>query len=339
MLDQLVAAAKNYGASDLHLSVGKLPAIRVKGKIRYLHKNGALLEQYSNNNESIFEKDKLQQIVLGLLTKKQIEIVDNVGQVDLSWQSSVNIRCRINVYKERGNYALAVRLISNNIPTCEQLGLNKVVQELVKRKHGLLLVTGSTGSGKSTTLASLVAKLNNEENLHIITLEDPIEYILPGGLVHQREINTDTVSFAAGLRSALREDPDVILVGELRDAESLLAALQAAETGHLVLSTLHTCDAVSTINRILDMLPEQREQVRALLASVLLGVVSQRLILRRDKEERVAAREILINNNAIANLIREGKTHQIYSYMETSGGLGMLTMQQAIRKLEREGIL
>lgn len=341
MLKKLIALARRHNASDLHLAYGYKPMVRVNGKLNFI--DVELKKEANNIAESIASYGDSNNVKMNfslqdILDGEKQSIFNEKGEVDFAWEDITAGRCRINVYKENGQTALAVRLIRQNPPTCEELGLPEVVQKLVKHKYGLVLITGPTGCGKTTTLAALLQKLNEEEKLHILTLEDPIEYRFKQGLcmINQREIGRDTHSFASGLRSALREDPDVILVGELRDAEALEVALQAAETGHLVLSTLHTRDAVTTINRIIDMLPQQKEQVRAQLADSLIGIVSQELLARKDGG-RVAALEILLNNNAVANLIREGRTHQIYSYLETSSG--MQTMNKAINKLKREGII
>lgn len=346
MIKNLIAWARKRNASDLHLTCGYKPMVRVNGRLEYIDDKSSFskptdciaesMASYGAEN-STYSYKALKEF----LTEEMEQTLEEKGELDFAWTDLDAGRCRINIYKESGNYALAIRLINKNPPTCQELGLPGAVQNLVKHKYGLVLITGPTGSGKSTTLAALVQKLNEEENLHILTLEEPIEYLFEQGrcMINQREIGRDTKSFATGLKSALREDPDVILVGELRDPVALEVALQAAETGHLVLSTLHTRDAVTTINRIIDMLPSQKEQVRAQLADSLIGIVSQELLVRKDGKGRVAALEILLNNNAIANLIREGRTHQIYSYLETSANLGMQSMAKAVMKLKKAGII
>lgn len=346
MLKNLIAYARQQNASDVHLAYGYKPMVRVNGKLDYLESKAVSLKNSEGVAESLASYGSRNSLGLdislnGILNMEQQKALEEKGELDFAWEDTEIGRCRINVYKEKGQYALAVRLIKQTPPTCQELGLPEVVQNLVKHKYGLVLITGPTGCGKTTTLAALVQKLNVEENLHILTLEEPVEYRFEEGksMINQREIGRDTQSFASGLRSALREDPDVILVGELRDAEALEVALQAAETGHLVLSTLHTRGAVTTINRIIDMLPQQKEQVRAQLADSLLGIVSQDLLVRKDGNGRVAALEILLNNKAVANLIREGRTHQISSYLETSGNLGMQTMAKAVLKLKKDGII
>lgn len=349
MLKQIIKYGRDKKASDIHLCANCFPMLRMNGKLSYLHEcNNDLLEfdrQHVADKQTVYglklgEKG-LQECIKQCTSEKQINELHAKGETDFALDIPSLGRSRINIYKSCGNYAMAIRLLSTEIPSCAQLGIPAIVENLVKHKYGLILTVGPTGSGKSTTLAALIQKLNMEERLHIITLEDPVEYIYPQNLsmINQREIGSDTISFASGLRSALREDPDVILVGELRDTEALAVALRAAETGHLVLGTLHTRDAVSTINRIIDMLPEQREQVRAQLADCLLGIVAQELHVRKDGNGRVAAMEILLNNNAVANLIREGKTHQISSYLETGANQGMQTMAKAISKLKRDGII
>lgn len=351
MLDDLLQQARRLGASDLHVAVGYAPMVRIDGNLEallddcdkryhtactdYLVAEAMLRYNYQ------VDARRMQSFLEQTVNRERLRQLAKQGEIDFAMNDGAQGRCRVNVYKANANYAMSIRLIKQKIPTCEELGLPQVIQNFVKAKHGLFLVTGPTGSGKSTTLAALIQKLNQERSLHVITLEEPIEYTYPLGqsIISQREIGQDTASFATGLKSALREDPDVILVGELRDAEALKVALQAAETGHLVLSTLHTRDAVMTINRILDMLPEQREQVRAQLADCLLGIVSQELYPRKDRSGRVAALEILINNKAVSNLIREGRTHQIFSYIQTCGKMGMQTMATSVAELTKQKII
>lgn len=351
MFYNLVKRAREIGASDLHLSAGGFPMVRVDGDLHLLNNAGFQDARGTENDLMVAEaalyygnrldRMAIQGIVEKILDKKAFWSLQKQGEIDLAWEDDRIGRCRINIYKEGGSYALAVRLINKRIPDCEKLGIPETVQKLVDAKNGLILVTGPTGSGKSTTLAALIQKLNKERSFHIITLEDPVEYIYPLGscVINQREVGVDTNSFANGLRNALREDPDVILVGELRDAEALRAALQAAETGHLVLSTLHTRDAVTTVNRIIDMLPNEREQVRSQLADSLIGIVSQELHKCKHKQGRIVAQEILINNNAVANLIREGRTHQIYSYLQTGNKLGMQTMEACLADLKKQDLI
>ena len=245
-------------------------------------------------------------------------------------------RYRVNIYKQRGSIAMAFRLVDTKVPSAESLGVPQSVIDLYQKKRGLVLVTGPTGSGKSTTLASLIDKINNNREAHVITLEDPIEYLHSHNrsIVNQREIGLDSLSYAHALRAALREDPDVILVGEMRDFETISVAITAAETGHLVLSTLHTIGAASTVDRVIDIFPpHQQQQIRVQLANVLEAVISQQLIPTADGHGRVAAFEVLHTNPAVRNLIREGKTHQLTSVMQTNRKAGMITMDDALLQL------
>ncbi len=349
MLKHLLKKARACGASDLHLAVGYYPVARINGELRYLEDQKTMLmtprQRLVAENKLMYgqklDKDTLSRCLGEIATPGNMNDLEQRGEVDFALEDEESCRYRVNVYREKENYALAIRIIPKDIPSCEALGIPIAVQRLMEAKHGLILVTGPTGSGKSTTLAALVQSINTCKREHIITLEDPVEYKYSQGvsLINQREIGSDTCSFASGLRSALREDPDVILVGELRDADSVRVALQAAETGHLVMSTLHTGTAVHTVNRLLDMLPEEKEQTRALLADNLLGIISQRLLRRKNGEGRVAAMEILLNNSAVSNLIREGRTHQLYSYMQTGVRFGMQTMETGINKLRLQKII
>lgn len=351
MLEELLHRAWTMGASDLHLAVDYCPMVRRDGSLEelpvanqrqdYLSNHEGMIADLSLSYGKKLSLEEIKSCLKQMLNPQQLNDLQEKGEVDFAITVNNQIRCRVNVYKSQNKPTFSIRFVNKKIPTCEALGLSLAVQKFVKSKNGLILVTGPTGSGKSTTLAALVQKLNCEERKHIITLEDPIEYIYPAGLsmISQRELGEDTASFASGLRGALREDPDVILVGELRDAAALRVALQAAETGHLVLSTLHTRDAVTSINRILDMLPQEREQVRAQLADCLVGIVSQELYKRKNNHGRIAAREILINNSAVSNLIREGRTHQLHSYLQTGTALGMQTMQASVALLKRQGLI
>jgi len=270
------------------------------------------------------------------------ELLRERGEIDLAYSLPGVSRFRVNVFHQRGSVGAAIRLIPRNIPDLERLGLPPVVAELAERQHGLVLVTGPTGSGKSTTLAAMVDRINRERSCHIITLEDPIEYLHQHrrSIVNQREVGADTRSFASALRAALRQDPDVILVGEMRDLETIATAITAAETGHLVLATLHTSSAVQSIDRIIDVFPShQQGQVRIQLADTLEGVITQQLWLRADRTGRVAAVEVLAATPAVKNLIREGKTHQIISSIQTGGRYGMQTMEMALRQLVARGII
>ena len=328
MLFDLLQQARNLKASDVHLQAGCAPNLRVQG---YLKKLPA----------PIMTQEQLAGVLRSVLTEAAWEKLLRLGEVDAACSDSAGRRYRLNAYRQSGRYALAVRLLESTIPSCEELGLPANVQRLAELEQGLVLVVGATGSGKSTTLAALVQCMNRERALHIITLEDPIEYVYPQGqaFISQREVGRDTESFASGLRSALRQDPDVILVGELRDSETMAIALTAAETGHLVLATLHTQDAVSSVNRILDTLPERSAQVRSQLAEVLQAVVCQRLLPKADGEGRIAAFEVLVATEALRNIIREGRTHQLESYIQTGRRFGMMTMADAIVELRKSGVI
>ena len=327
MLDKLLLQARSMGASDLHLIPEEMPMVRLDGSLQPLA------------NE-VISQEKLEAALLALLPEQEKRQLLQTGEVDAAFSDGLQERCRLNIYRLGNGYAAAVRLLPKNIPDCRSLGLPEIICRLVGSRQGLLLVTGATGSGKSTTLASLVQQINQTRAVHVLTLEDPIEYVYPAGLalINQREVGRDTRSFASGLRSALRQDPDVILVGELRDAETIGIALTAAETGHLVLATLHTQDAAGTVNRILDVLPD-RQHVCTQLADCLLGICSQRLLPRCDAVGRVAAFEVLVATPAMRNLIREGRTHQLQSYLQTGTRYGMQTMEDAVKALQLRGII
>ena len=274
-----------------------------------------------------------------IMSQEQFDHFMEKGEYDMSLSLKEAGRYRVNVFRQQGAAALAFRLVRSEIPSPEELGIPSSVIDLYNRKRGLILVTGPTGSGKSTTLASIIHKVNLCRDAHIITLEDPIEYVHTHkmSMVNQREIGSDTQSYANGLKAALREDPDVILVGEMRDYETISVAVTAAETGHLVLSTLHTIGAASTVDRIIDVFPpHQQQQIRVQLANVLEGIISQQLIPKADGRGRVGAFEVLHVNLAVRNLIREGKTHQLPSIMQTGRRQGMMTMDEAIIQLVRD---
>ncbi|MCR4842707.1 MAG: type IV pilus twitching motility protein PilT, partial [Eubacterium sp.] len=265
-----------------------------------------------------------------------------VGDVDLAYSIPGFGRMRVNVFYQRGTLSMAIRVLSFGIPDCDELGIPEVVREMAKKPRGLILVTGATGCGKSTTLAALVGLINGSCEKHIITLEDPIEYLHRHGMsmVTQREIGLDSMSYASALRAALREDPDVIQVGEMRDLETISTVLTAAETGHLVFSTLHTNDAASAVDRVIDVFPpHQQQQARVQLADVIEGVVSQRLVPKADGSGRVAIFEIMTATNAVRNLIREGKTFQVPTIMQTGGRDGMITMDDALVEAVNSGVI
>lgn len=324
---ELIRIAIEKNASDLHLTVGLPPTLRVHGHLMPIEGNSLVATDVEN-------------LVLKMLTKEQKEKLEQARSIDFTY--SYIARFRVNVYKEKGYLAAALRFIPFEIPTVEQLDLPLIISELTRKQKGLILVTGPTGSGKSTTLAAMINLINTEQSCHIITVEDPIEYLHPHkkSIVNQREVYSDTPSFRLALRDALREDPDVILVGEMRDLETISTAITAAETGHLVFATLHTVDAVQTIDRIIDVFPEgQQSQIRLQTSLALQGVVSQRLIPRADGKGRVAAFEVMSITPAISNLVRERKTHQIYSIIETGKKEGMLSMNQSLAELCKNHII
>jgi len=320
---EILRVAKENGASDVHITVGVPPKMRVNGKL--------LTMDYPR----MMPADTLE-VILEIMTEVQREKFEERGEYDMSFSIQNLGRYRVNAYKQRGSVAVAFRLVGTVIPSPEILGVPKSVVDLYQRKRGLVLVTGPTGSGKSTTLAAIIDKINNNRDAHVITLEDPIEYLHQHKLsmVNQREIGIDSQNYANALRAALREDPDVILVGEMRDFETISVAITAAETGHLVLSTLHTIGAASTVDRVIDVFPpHQQQQIRIQLANVLEAVISQQLIPTSNGKDRVAAFEVMHSNHAVRNLIREGKSHQLVSVMQTNRKLGMITMDDAITQL------
>ena len=326
-IEQIMACAKEAGASDVHITVGLAPKMRVNGKLAVMPFPMLL-------------PPDTKRICESMMNEKQKQCFEEKGEWDFSYSIASMGRYRVNAFRQRGSVAMVLRLVGTRVPTPESLGLPQSVIDLYSQKRGLVLVTGPTGSGKSTTLASLVGKINMELDDHIITLEDPIEYLHrhTRSIVNQREIGIDTDNYSLALRSALREDPDVILVGEMRDLETISTAITAAETGHLVLSTLHTIGAAATIDRIIDVFPpHQQEQIRTQLANVLVAVVSQQLIPTLDKRGRVAAFEVMHATPAIRNLIRENKTHQIATTIQTSRRMGMMLMDDAIEELYMQG--
>lgn len=325
----LLVKAVELKASDLHISVGVPGTVRVHGKLRYI------------DDYKLTPADT-KQIVRDLTSDTQWEKLNRVGEVDFSYSLPGLKRFRVNAYRQRNTYSVALRLVNSEIPSFSELGLPPVIMDLAQKNSGLILVTGPTGSGKSTTLASMVNAINETKDRHIITLEDPIEYLFRHNksIIEQREIGIDTLNFTNALRASLREDPDVILVGEMRDYETISIALTAAETGHLVLSTLHTIGAASTIDRIIDVFPShQQQQVRVQLAMTLQGVISQQLLLRADEKGRVAAVEVMVANTAVRNMIREGKVHMLNSTMQTNAKIGMRTMDDALCELCRQGYI
>ena len=322
-MEDLLKLMVELGASDLHITVGVPPVVRIDGRI-------------TRTDFDILRPEDTKRLVYEILTETQIERFEREKELDFSFELEGISRYRVNVFWQRGNVASVIRAIPTKIRTIDELMLPRAVYDLCNLRRGLVLVTGITGSGKSTTLAAMIDYINSTRAEHIITIEDPIEFVHQHkkSIVNQREVYEDTRSFAEALRRALREDPDVILVGEMRDLETTSMAITAAETGHLVFATLHTIDAPQTIDRIVDQYPpHQQQQVRIMLSGCLAGVLSQQLLPRATGKGRVAAVAVMINTPAIANLIREGKTAQIYSYIQSGGQYGMQTMDQALRDL------
>jgi twitching motility protein PilT len=320
--DILILAGKK-DASDIHLSPGNALMLRIDGE---------LIPQ----SDVILKPQEIEAILEPIMSNGQVNELNRVGELDFAFSLPGFARIRANVFRQRGTYAAAFRILSYQVPSTEALGIPRPVVELTTKKRGLVLVTGATGSGKSTTLASLIEVIANRDRKNIITLEDPIEYLHTNkkAIVSQREIGCDTASYAAALRAALRQDPDVILVGEMRDLETISTAITAAETGHLVFSTLHTNSAADAIDRMIDVFPpHQQQQVRIQLADVIEGVIAQQLMPRSDTNGRIAAFEVMLANTAVRNLIREGKNFQLPSIIQTSKREGMQTMDDAITNI------
>ena len=323
-IDELLENMVERNASDLHVTTGTPPAIRVRGEVERLHGFDALTPE------------ETQQLLYRILSSEQQKLLELNRQLDFSYSIPGLARFRVNVYFQRESIGAAFRLIPTELKTLEELGIPSSLHVLAEKPRGLVLVTGPTGSGKSTTLAALIDEINRTRSEHILTIEDPIEFLHRHKrcIVNQREIGPDATTFGEALRAALRQDPDVILVGEMRDLETISTALTAAETGHLVFGTLHTQSAPSTIDRIIDVFPaEQQEQVRIQIANSLQGVVTQALLPTADKMGRVPALEILLPDDAVRNLIRQGKVEQIYSVMQTNTGRGMQTIEQPLGDL------
>jgi twitching motility protein PilT len=325
-MHQLLKAMIEKGASDLHITTGTSPQLRIDGKLHPLRMPP-------------LSPPETKQLCYSVLTDAQKHRFEENNELDLSFSVQKLSRFRANVFVQRGNVSGAFRAIPYTIPNVDDLGLPKIVSELSEKPRGLILVTGPTGSGKSTTLAAIINKINQERNEHIVTIEDPIEYLHPhkGCIVNQREVGADTESFKKALKYILRQDPDVVLIGEMRDLETIEAALTVAETGHLAFGTLHTNSALQTINRIVDVFPPyQQPQIRAQLSFVLEGVLCQALLPRANGPGRAMALEVMIPNAAIRNLIREDKVHQIYSSMQMGQEkFGMQTMNQSLASLHQ----
>jgi twitching motility protein PilT len=327
-VQELLGLVLDYDASDLHLTAGASPTIRLHGDLKPLAQYPAM------------DPEQLRRIIYAILTQRQRERLEQELELDVSYSLPGKARFRVNVYFQRDSIGAAFRLIPFVIRSVEELGLPAQVADFARLPRGLVLVTGPTGSGKSTSLAALVDIVNTEREVHIMTVEDPIEYLHrhKTAIVNQREVGADTLSFAAALKHVLRQDPDVILVGEMRDLETISTAITAAETGHLVFATLHTQDAPQTIDRIIDAFPPyQQQQVRVQLSTTLQGVVTQQLIQTWDGKGRVVGVEVMVATPAIRNLIREAKVHQIYSAMQAGGRYGMVTMDASLAKLVHAG--
>ncbi|MBU5336322.1 type IV pilus twitching motility protein PilT [Intestinibacter bartlettii] len=326
---KILDKAVQLKASDVHITVGLSPVLRVNGRFKKL-------SEESLTNEDVY--NLLSQIA----NKELIHKIDEKGEIDFSVSLPNKFRVRVNAYKQKSNYAIAIRIIPNEIPKFEELKLPDIIKQFATKQNGLILITGPTGSGKSSTLASLIDLINETRECHIITLEDPIEYVHnhKKSIVNQREIGRDSKDFNSALRASLRQDPDVILIGEMRDAESISIALRAAETGHLVFSTMHTIGAAKTIDRIIDTFDaSKQQQIRSQLSTVCVGIVSQQLIPTIDEESRIVATEVMIANTAIKNLIRENKIYQIQNIIQTSSKQNMFSMDQDVSRLYKQGLI
>jgi twitching motility protein PilT len=328
-LSDYLFEAVQLGASDLHVTAGLPPMVRVNGKVQPL-------------DHPPLTPNMTRDLVYDILSNEQRQRLENDWELDISYSLPHTARFRVNVYFQRGSLGAAFRTVPSEIKSLAELGLPKAVEDMTEKPRGLVLVTGPTGSGKSTTLAAMIDRINETRDEHIMSVEDPIEFLHQHKkcIVNQREVNQDTRSFAQALKHVLRQDPDVILVGEMRDLETISLAVTAAETGHLVFGTLHTQDAPQTVDRIIDVFPpHQQHQIRAQLANALQGIITQTLIPRQDGTGRVVACEVLAPTPGVRNLIREGKNHQLYSAMQTGGKFGMRTMDAALVGLLRRGVI
>jgi twitching motility protein PilT len=329
LLEDLLRFATEQGASDIHLTVGLPPILRI-------HKELVFLEEDNLTPEDTAE------MIFSIMTDKQRESFKERLEYDFSYGLPGVARFRVNAFYQRGSIAAAFRRIPFEIPPLDSLGVPEVAHQIINEERGFILVTGPTGHGKSTTLAAMIDEINANKSLHILTIEDPIEYLFhhKRSVIAQRELGSDTLSFPNALRSALREDPDVILVGEMRDYETIATALTAAETGHLVFATLHTNSASQSVDRIIDVFPpHQQEQVKTQLSAVLLAIFSQQLLPRADGSGLVLATEVLIATPAVRNLIREGKSFQIPSIIQTNASIGMQTMEASLKNLVNKGLI
>lgn len=329
-VDEYLKLGQEYECSDIHLATGSPPMWRRFGKLQPIW-----------DNATILTAEDAQRLAYGFLGEDQIKLLEERGDVDFAYSPAFG-RFRASVVQQRLGLDIVMRVISTKLRTMEELKLPEVCRTLTRFQNGLVLITGSVGSGKSTTLASLINEINQDRDDHIITLEDPVEYVFePKGChINQREVGVHTKSFAAALRGALREDPDVIMVGEMRDLETISLAITASETGHLVLGTLHTGNAARTLDRVLDVFPsDQRDQIRIMVSESLRGILSQQLIPRADGKGRVMAMEILVNTPAVANCIREGKTFMLPGIMQIGKSVGMITMDDSLKDLYTKGII
>ena len=329
-VDDYLRFCREYDASDLHLATGSQPTWRRFGNLQPIW-----------NNAAILTAEDARRLAYGFLNEKQAKDLEEKGDVDFAYSPGYG-RFRSSVVQQRLGIDMAFRVINSATRSIKDLDLPDTVRTLIRYHNGLVLVTGPVGCGKSTTLAALVDEINKEREDHIITLEDPIEYVLePKGChINQREVGTHTESFAAALRGALREDPDIIMVGEMRDLETISLAITAAETGHLVLGTLHTGNAARTLDRVLDVFPsDQRDQIRIMVSESLRGIISQQLVPKPDGNGRVMALELLVNTPAVANCIREGKTFMLNGVMQTGKNVGMITMDDSLRELYSKGLI
>lgn len=333
MIEDLMEQLIEMGGSDLHLSAGLPPYFRLSGHLTPI-------------GDEPLTSEQCQRLIFSMLNNTQRKNLEQNWELDCSYGVKGLARFRVNVYKDRGTYAACLRALSSKIPSFEKLGLPDVVREMAEKPRGLILVTGPTGSGKTTTLAAMIDLINRTRAEHILTIEDPIEFVYEPvkSLIHQRQLGEDTKSFSNALRAALREDPDIILVGEMRDLETISLAISAAETGHLVFATLHTSSASQTVDRMIDVFPSERQQqVRVQLSNSLVAVFSQTLVSRKNPKPnefgRIMSQEIMIVTPAIANLIREGKTAQIYSAIQTGGKLGMQTLERVLADQYKAGLI
>ena len=333
IIDDLLKEVIAYGASDLHISVGLPPVVRIDGNLQRTK-----YEELTSVG--------VENLIFPMLSNEQRRTLEQIWELDMSYGIEGVGRFRVNIYKNKGTYAAAFRTITSIIPSFESLGLPEVVRTITERQRGLILVTGPTGSGKSTTLAAMIDYINETRSEHILTIEDPIEFVHKSkkSIVHQRELGQDTRSFSNALKSSFRQDPNIILVGEMRDVDTIGLALTAAETGHIVFGTLHTSSAAQTIDRIIDVFPEgQKQQIRVQLSASLEAVFAQTLLPRLQpdgtKKGRVMAQEILIRTNAVSNMIREGKSAQVYSCIQTGTGYGMRTLEAALADLYKKGLV